>query len=143
MDKRLKMKNKKEFIELIAKYQSYSLQDLEQVYEEMFNDNEYPDPEDVLNTLTGFGCKSDCSLCRAVRNRDGDVDCSECVWCFDSGENYFNYCCREIHKPTYFAIEEATDMNELHIAVQNRAKYMTKWLEIKLKNFDELSESEV
>lgn len=137
------MKNKEEFIELSTKYQSYSLEDLEQLYEEMLNKGECPDPEDVLNTLTGFGCKSDCSLCHAVRNRDGDVNCAECVWCFGSEEDYFNYCCKGIHKPTYFAIEKATDMNELHIAIQNRAKYMTEWLEIKLKNLDELSESEV
>lgn len=120
----LKMKNLKEFKELIEKYKSITL---EQVKELFVIDGIWPNAFDVANSLTGFGSTHTCSLCKVITEEplaDNFPKCNECVWSANES-NHYNCC---TNHETYQAIDNAESSEELFEAFQERAKYMEEFL---------------
>ena len=99
-------------LELVAKYRSITLEDLES----------QPIDEDEniwesLTNITGFGYKDKCSICSSV-----DGKCDQCIYSF--GENLSDdwiYCCNDV---TSKKIYDANSYEELLDAIKNRADYI-------------------
>ena len=101
------MKNLKEFKELIERYESITLEEIEEVW----GDNSCG--ESVAQELTGFSGVKTCTLCKSVRS-----NCSECVY------KERGWCYKSVNKETYYAISDASTPTELLEAFRNRAKHM-------------------
>ena len=102
------MDNKKEFKELVLKYESMPLKDIEEV----FNRSE---SSTVAEKLTGYGSFTDCPLCTVV-NRE----CSECQWYTLTGSR----CTAGANAETYKAIGKSFNPEKLKKSFKARAKYM-------------------
>lgn len=115
--------NKKEFIALIKKYESITLETI----------NKYKISGSIFFTigsftafqLTGFGSNLTCTLCKAT-----NTDCGSCYWY----EKTSTICTS--HK-TYQDIKNAKDEISLLKAFKARAKYMrqqlTIWEKLKMR----------
>ena len=104
------VKNLPEFKALIERYDTITLQEIEDVLTDVAW------PEDAKQQLTGFGKHSTCTLCIAAgRTGDWGETCKGCVYHGDMG------CLR--HK-TYDMICKAETPEELLKAYRARAKYM-------------------
>jgi hypothetical protein len=108
------MENLKEFKELILRYESITVEEIENHVSDGF----------VINSITGFGTHNSCTLCKPIK-----VNCYKCVYCkaFDSevmDDKLLNYCCRGDAESTYDAIIEAEKPQELKVAFKARANYM-------------------
>ena len=124
--------NLKEFKELIEKYNSITIEDIEQA--DMFLDDGYDcyDTSGIMETLTGFGSVSTCTLCNAldVKHYMGIYPCKGCIWLIQTktlctlGENY----------DSYELIETATTNQELLEAIKYRAEYINEVLNEYLKD---------
>lgn len=104
--------------QLIKKYRSMSVEELEESFEY------YSFGEEVMKNITGFGSQSTCILCRHVdRDSRHETICSNCIWhsLFPVAEEYP---CTE-HE-TYEHIEYAEDAVELEQALVDRAKLLEK-----------------
>jgi hypothetical protein len=113
-------KNIKEFKELILRYESITLEEIEKSHKENSN---------YKKSLTGFGNKKTCKLCF------GNVlsDCNKCLYAFQGGfeelpksyhDSFAQYCWKKDNEHTYKAIESATTPQELKAAYKARAKHM-------------------
>lgn len=109
------MKNLKEAKELLEKYKSITLEQLEEDYEK--------DPIlsgfDILNKITGFGNTTSCILCKAVNE-----ECVNCIYSFRIDERPFP-CIDKI----YTEMDKATSAEELFNAIQKRISYLTHIIE--------------
>lgn len=109
------MKNLKEAKELLEKYKSITLKQLEKYYEK--------DPIlsgfDILNKITGFGNTASCILCKAVNE-----GCVNCIYSFRIDERSFP-CIDKI----YIEMNRATSAEELFNAIQKRISYLTHVIE--------------
>ena len=109
------MKNIEAAKELLEKYKSITLEQLEEYYEN--------DPIllgfDILNRITGFGNTTSCILCKAV-----DGECVNCIYSFRIGERLFP-CLDKI----YNEMDRATSAEELFNAIQKRISYLTHVIE--------------
>lgn len=106
------MKNLKEFKELIERYASITLEEIE-------NADAYISLNKA-NLLTGFGNYKTCRLCISVNRR-----CSDCCWCHVTG-----YICNDDdNKETFEDISDAITNEALLSAFKARAKYMREVLE--------------
>jgi hypothetical protein len=114
------MKNLKEFKELIERYESITLKEIEDC-EGLYNSDNTLNT--VANMLTGFGSETTCSLCLRVNS------CRECVYKKQFGCIY-NYGLSMASD----AIDSAKNPEQLLIAFRNRAKAMRKFA--KLKNIE-------
>jgi hypothetical protein len=65
------MKNLKEFIALIHKYEAVTVKKLETCATKV---------QIAANTYSGFGNSDTCTLCVAVTQKDSEVNCSDCVY---------------------------------------------------------------
>lgn len=109
------MKNLKAAKELLEKYKSITLEQLEEDYEGDF----IPLGFDILNKITGFGETTSCILCKAVNGV-----CVNCIYSFRiSGRKV--PCLDEIYKE----MENATSAEELYNALQKRISYLTHVIE--------------
>lgn len=124
------MNNVKEFIELIEKYSSITLERIEEVWNEY--DASYVNSGEVMRNLTGFGGCYSCSLCKAVGNEVGgngwnknpNCRCHNCVY-IARGTNFeYPPCVDE----TYENIEYAKSPQELHEVIQARIEFMKEVL---------------
>ena len=130
------MKNIKEFRALIEKYESITLEELENKREELTKHSsfdKYCSEKDIiadtLQSITGFGNSYTCKLCYVKIEYDpkvGDL-CKHCVWF--NGSSEINPC---MEHETFKEIEKSESFEELLIALKNRAKYMKKWLKFKM-----------
>ena len=105
----MKPKNLKEFKALIKRYESITLKEIEEVF-----DDTYIYTNDPANRLTGFG-SSKCPLCKKINVFN---ECNGCVYTISRG------CLKGINKETYNAIENADTSQELLNAFRARAKHM-------------------
>lgn len=104
--------NLKEAKELLEKYKSITLEQLEKVYGEV--DLKWGDG--VLNKITGFGQTSSCTLCLAVNEV-----CENCIYSFRIQERSVP-CLDNI----YNEISKAKNAEDLFVAIQKRISYLTK-----------------
>lgn len=109
------MKNIKAAKELLEKYKSITLEQLEEDYEK--------DPIlsgfDILNKITGFGNTTSCILCKAINE-----ECVNCIYSFRIDERPFP-CIDKI----YTEMDKATSAEELFNAIQKRISYLTHIIE--------------
>lgn len=109
------MKNLKEAKELLEKYKSITLEQLEKDYKE----NPILVGFDFLNKITGFGDTNSCILCTAVNE-----GCVNCIYSFRIDERPFP-CLDKI----YIEMDRATSAEELFNAIQKRISYLTHVIE--------------
>lgn len=112
------MKNLKEFKALIKRYETITLEEIE--------DN-WTMPNKLTpftaNMLTGFGSLNSCTLCKKVY-----TDCSECVY-WNKDSYSFNYACNEgNNRETYLAIAWSATPEQLLTAFRSRAAHMREVL---------------
>lgn len=104
-------KNIPEFITLIKRYESITLEEVESNYEGgIFSGY------DIANRLTGFGNTSTCSLCLATCH-----NCIECVYGKNKG------CVKGIFAKSSDDIENSDSPKELLNAFRNRAKVLRQY----------------
>lgn len=109
--------NKKEFQDMVRRYETITLKDIKEVWKNKF------DPTSLLlngrtfctaNSLTGYGKKSTCKLCKKVNK------CYECVY----GDNMG--CITGLNSKTYTNIRLAKTPAKLRDAFRKRAKHLRK-----------------
>jgi hypothetical protein len=114
-------KNIKEFNALIRKYETITLEQIEDSWNEM----SYPDGGDVAEDLTGFGSLSNCTLCKGAGVKEKE-DCWKCVYYRNRKETFLFFCNTGKNQKTYEAIENAYTPEDLLKAFHKRAKHMRK-----------------
>lgn len=107
--------NLREAKELLEKYKSITLEQLEEAFEE----NPYSVGVEIINEITGFGRLTTCMLCLAVEGL-----CRNCIYSFRYSEGIIP--CVDI---TYSAIYHATNAKNLFAAIQKRINYLTHVIE--------------
>lgn len=117
------MKNLKAAKELLEKYKSITLEELEQNYKK------FPDYKGklIMSKFTGFGTVY-CILCKSVNSI-----CSDCIYSFKNEKSIPQ--CKDI---IYKEMENATSAEELYNALQKRISYLThviKWYETMDKKY--------
>lgn len=105
--------NLKEAKELLEKYKSITIEQLEEVYDEGCL---IKTGDEVLNELTGFGNTSSCILCLAVNEV-----CENCIYSFRIQERGVP-CLDKI----YNEMCNAMNAEDLFVAIQKRIRYLTK-----------------
>ena len=113
--------NLKEAKELLEKYKSITLEQLEKIYDEV--DLKWGDA--VLSEITGFGKTNSCILCLAVNEV-----CEDCVYSFRIQERSVP-CLDKI----YNEISKAKNAEDLFVAIQKRINYLSNVI-----NYCELQE---
>ena len=113
------MKNLKEAKELLEKYKSITLEQLEQKYKC------YPDYSGklIMQTFTDFGTVF-CAICKSANNK-----CSNCIYSFRDEIPILQ--CMDI---IYKEMENAMNAKDLFAAIQKRISYLThviEWYEMK------------
>ena len=102
-------KNLKEFKALIKRYETITLDEIEECVKVYYFFN-----DEIAQALTGFGVTETCTLCLAVNHK-----CKYCV--FYAGSDY---CMQEENEETYYRIAYAKTPRELLSAFRARAKHM-------------------
>ena len=116
----VEMNNKKEFIELIARYEFLaSKAGYEEIKKAWRPIDIYPFSSGVgtAEKLTGFGDSDFCSLCC--------VNCDKCLWVTETGVS----CREDMNEKTYLCIYFATTPLKLRNAFRARAKHMKAVIE--------------
>jgi hypothetical protein len=105
-------KNIKEFIALVKRYETITLEEIEKVA------NIVEEHWMICRTCTGFGSVTTCTLCLVVNSDLSWNNCDDCVYeskaCCEKGINYFSY----------EAISEADTPEELLTAYRARAAHL-------------------
>jgi len=147
----MKPTNIKQAKELIKKYRSILLVDIERVFKEEFQYEEMISKNDIstinwrdnrigfriASKLTGFGISTTCTLCLSVinnksNNNDNNTkinsnyrNCKKCIYGFESNSLYDNlFCLNDEHEKTYKSISNATSADDLLKAFESRAKHI-------------------
>lgn len=110
------MKNLKEARELLEKYQSITLDNIERIYLEGQEDNCTIDGHDVLNRLVGFGEEETCVLCKAVQG-----NCDICIYKFREPEGFCTPPCVDL---IYREICDSLNPKDTFNALQKRISYL-------------------
>ena len=108
------MNNLKEAKELLEKYKSITLEQLEQKYKRY----PYYNGKLIMQTFTGFGTIY-CIICESANN-----NCSNCIYSFRDEKSALQ--CMDI---IYREMEKATSAEELYNAIQKRISYLTHVIE--------------
>lgn len=111
------MKNLKEAKELLEKYKSITLEELEQKYK-IFALKHFCFGREIMRRITGFGSSS-CILCIGVNSV-----CKNCIYSFRNSQREVP--CIDI---IYKEMEDATSAEELYNAIQKRISYLTHVIE--------------
>lgn len=113
------MKNLKEAKELLEKYKSITLEELEQKYKRFPHHN----GKLIMQTFTDFGTVY-CAICKSANNM-----CSNCIYSFRNEIPVLQ--CMDI---IYREMKNAMNAQELFAAIQKRISYLThviEWYELK------------
>ena len=109
----MNIQNIKEAEELLIKYRSITLEDLNSISIHTKN---------KLTIITGFGSLNTCTLCVAL---GGDYcNCNNCIYSIIIDDEIVCYCFNDIAKDTYQKIMDAKSDEELIIAINNRADFL-------------------
>lgn len=114
----MKAQNIPEFIALIKRYESITLEEIEQ--------NPFINGFLGAQKLTGFGGTNTCTLCISVKN-----ECNKCVY-----ESTFN-CVHGVLTDSCLNIKDAETPEELFYAFRNRAKTLREFAKTKGIEIDE------
>ena len=119
------MKNLKEFKELIERYESITIEEIEATGDFVIDDAFIRglSKQSTINKLTGFGLKKSCKICSVIESDD----CKGCV--YDIGKNNLGLSCvLDQFKESFDLIRDANNAQELLLAVKQRAKVMREHL---------------
>lgn len=127
-----KNKNLKEFKELIERYSSITIEEIQKVADE-YCLSPYSVGflgSSIASRLTGYGSTRRCTLCKSIGVwnllcADAPIICDECTW-QSTEENL--HCMRDKNYYTYNDIKNSDNPQELLEAFQARAAYMTMYL---------------
>lgn len=108
------MKNLKAAKELLEKYKSITLEQLEKEYKKYT----FIPGKQVMYNITDFGSVF-CIICKSASN-----NCSNCIYSFRDEDSVFQ--CMDI---IYKEMEKATSAEELFNAIQKRISYLTHVIE--------------
>ena len=119
----MKPENIKEFKALVERYESITLNEIKEQYDETMSG--------YYNAkyFTGFGTFATCSLCEATKGKGkyGYRDCGYCVYNDVSlDDNGGCGCNSQVNKKSYDKIDEAATPKELLKAFRARAKHLRK-----------------
>ena len=100
--------------QLVKKYRKVTIAELKKLFEV------YPNGEDVMREITGFGFPSTCMLCQYVDMIKCENGCKNCIWysLFPVDE------CPCTEHETYKYIKYATDALELKQSLLDRAELL-------------------
>ena len=113
--------NKKEFLELIERYESVSIDEITSVWSEVEKSHfkyTWQIARNVAKRLTGHGSTNTCTLCQRVNQ-----DCRKCHWFYETDEG----CAEGENLDSFCAIGHAKTPEELHQSFKKRAEYMRKF----------------
>jgi hypothetical protein len=118
--------NKKEFIELLEKYKSITIDDIEDTNFEGYHDFGFS----IMDKLTGFGSVKSCKLCIKASELQIKLaiprDCffvHLCSYCYWKTTTLYK-CLDARNKESYRAVYDARNKTELLEAIQMRIKRM-------------------
>lgn len=111
-------KNAPEFIALIKRYESITLEEIEATGEFINERYNYKQTPSTIRKLTGFGYTNTCSLCKAVEST-----CFKCVY----NEFGVEGCHKQDMHETYLLLEDANTPEELLHAIKARAYNMRQY----------------
>lgn len=109
------MKNLKEFVELIHRYETVTLEEIKSNWDSdlsSFN---------CINSITGFGSLHTCTLCNAVNSKWDKLTCEICVYHDKFG------CSHGVMESSYDAISESETPEDILKAFRNRAVAMRQF----------------
>ena len=123
--------NKKEFFELIRKYESITINQLEDMRKKL-EDKGQPcnfGMDDILCEITGFGTMSSCTLCKVARfEKESYVNCKACIYSLIQHKEGQCPCCRNQLEESYCAIESSHTIYNLHDSIQLRIKDLKQFI---------------
>lgn len=128
LEEKKKIINFKEFVELIIRYESITIEEIEKAFEE-YNTHVF-----IKEYLTGFGNINTCTLCRKIGYKDFVVDCSTCSWVKFTNSK----CSRSKNEQTYSNINFNEKPNSLLESYRERAKYMREVSDLVYVDLQEL-----
>jgi len=114
----MRVKNYKQAEELVNRYRSVSLEEIEKVWNEEYH---YPARE-AAHSLTGFSQTDTCTLCLGARTKSQKHRCELCIY-----DGFLN-CLNDDGESTYQAIKHAGSPISLLVAFKNRADYIVQVL---------------
>jgi len=121
--------NKKQFIELIERYEAITIEEIQECFNEY---KENPEAFEVYTTnrwakkLTGFGSITTCTLClESAKIGKTAPNCKHCVY-NDWIDSKTRQRCTKYE--TYQAISEANTPTDMFIAMKGRARFMRELL---------------
>lgn len=106
-------KNIKEFQALVKRYETISLNEIEENWDEEY-------PVNTAKQLTGYGSNSTCSLCKVINASAWGYECDDCVYGYSYG------CVNLDNEKSYIAILNAKTPIGLLRAFRKRAKHLRK-----------------
>lgn len=123
------MENLDEFIDLIKRYESITIEEIKSNY----NTTEKFNSRVIASRLTGFGWDATCTLCKVIAKR-----CNKCIYStyYDYSDYDDQYCTFD---STYYNIKNSNSPEQLKEAFEKRAKFMRKVLsELGIDDIDQL-----
>lgn len=117
------MKNLKEFKELIERYESITIEEIEETGK-FVSDYPFVKHQSTINKLTGFGKSTTCVLCNAIIHNH----CDGCVYLNGSNINFMLKCTQFQFKKSFDNIRNASNAEELLSAIKERAIVMREHL---------------
>ncbi len=115
------IKNYKEFLALIERYETISIKEIEK---QNFRFSTSRTPQ---RKLTGFGDHKKCILCKVINK-----DCDDCIYTKLTEEK----CYQGVNSRSYNEIAHAETPQELLEAYRRRAKHMRNILTLKTQNHE-------
>ena len=120
------MKNEKETLELISRYETITLGKIKDAWKSS--------GKFTASKLTGFGESCSCILCKAIDYDGGSSNCIGCFWYHVSTiPRSYEPCHGGYASDTYYRIFTANTPHKLYNAFHARAKFMRevhkKWKE--------------
>lgn len=112
------VKNLEAAKELVELYRSITKEQLEEIYNKLYINDEDIFFEDVLHEITGFGSVKTCHLCRPIGGY-----CPDCIHGQEEGCTAERPC---IYDETYENIADSESIEDLYYAIQDRANYLEK-----------------
>lgn len=115
--------------ELLAKYESITVDQITEVYNkirEQEKENIIPSGYDVMERITGFSSITKCMLCQEAKklNQKDIYYCQCCIYTINTSDNYL--CVEE----TYKALGNAYTPEDIYNALQARIEFLKQSINI-------------
>lgn len=110
--------------ELVELYRSITKEQLEEVYNKLWLEEDVVYFENILHEITGFGSSRTCHLCKPINGY-----CPDCI----HGGKSCTAECPCVYDETYGNIEDSESIEDLYDAIQDRADYLESLIK-KLEN---------